>query len=121
MTEKPIEKPEDLRAYIAQLQEERERIRQLSEETAEEVYSDALADFHGERGARRITELAEQHGISFSEALTRWGNALAPRPPDLTRRAGLSPDEKALAPDPAPDDPDGADKDFFGFTLSEAT
>lgn len=125
MNDRPIKNEADLKEYIREAGEEREQLRaqladarELDEETARETYSLSLADFH-ERGSRQIQDLADQYGLTWIDAAERFGNALAPRPPDLTRRTPLGPDGEMFAPSD-PSDPDAGDKALFGFSSGEA-
>jgi len=88
MTEQPSRDPiqktlDELAADTERTHLQVEDAKQLADETAEESYQMALADFH-EKGSARISELARRYNITFAEALTRYGNSLAPRPPGHT-------------------------------------
>jgi hypothetical protein len=96
MTERPIRTEADLREYLGEAQEERERLHLLVDELAdegrdlaEEVHAEAVSAFH-EHGSERIHELAVEFNITWNEAFKRYANHLAPRPPGYTAepRAG---------------------------------
>jgi hypothetical protein len=80
-----------LGAGTAELAERVEKSREQTEQTAQEVYEFALDNFHGERGYRRIKDMADAAGVSFREAYIALANELHPKPPDQGERASLEP------------------------------
>jgi TolA-binding protein len=73
----------NLGAGTAELSERVEKSREQTEQTAQEVYEFALDNFHGERGYRRIKDMADAAGVSFREAYAALANEFRPKAPEV--------------------------------------